>query len=79
MSFTDKYQINTWDFESIEVLYNTEKRQYLIGVIHYKKLRKTNWFANTNVSVIVMPDGIIEKESIIKSSLKKVSLQLAGI
>ncbi len=79
VSYSDKYQVNTWDFECIEVLYNTEKRQYLIGIIPFNKLRKTNWFANENVSVIVMPDGIIEKGSIIKDSLKQVSLQLAGI
>lgn len=79
LSFNDLNDINKWDFEWIETFYSTQERQYLIGVIHYEKILESSWYDNEKVSLIVMPDGIIEKEQILKRSMKKVSLQLAGL
>jgi len=76
----DKWtELNKWDFEWIEESHSTEERQYLIGVIHYPKLAEASWFDSANVSVIVMPQGIIGKDAALKRTMKKVSLQLAGI
>jgi homoserine dehydrogenase len=79
ISFNDWSEVNKWDFEQVIEFHSTEERQYIIGVIHVEKLKAATWFHDTSVSVILLPDGIIEKETIVASSLKKVSLQLAGV
>jgi len=78
VSFNDWNEVNKWDFEWIEEFHSTEERQYLIGVIHFEKLREVAWLDNEAVSIILMPDALLEKEIIIKRSVKKLSLQLAG-
>lgn len=78
-SFNSWEEIHKWDFEWIEEYHSTAERQYLVGVIQYKKLTNASWFGSDNVSVIVMPDGVIERGEILKKAIKKVSLQLAGI
>ncbi len=55
------------------------QRQYIRGIIHADKLQEATWFNDPSVSVIVQPDGVIEKEAIVAQSIKKVSLQLAGV
>jgi len=79
VSFNNWSEINKWDFEQVLEFHSTEKRQYLIGVIHMEKLLHSTWFTDPLVSVILWPGGIIEQDAIITNSLKKVSLQLAGI
>jgi homoserine dehydrogenase len=59
--------------------HSTDERQYITGLIHVEKLRTAAWYADPSVSIIVLPDGVIEKEAILARSLKKVSLQLAGV
>ena len=79
VSFNDWSELNKWDFEQVLEYHSTEERQYLSGIIHVEKLKNASWFSDPSVSIILLPDGIIEKERIIASSLKKVSLQLAGV
>jgi homoserine dehydrogenase len=79
VSFDAWAEVNKWDFEWIEEFHSTEYRQYLTGVIHFEKLQESAWFENENVSVIVLPEAIIEKDALLTRSLKKISLQLAGV
>jgi homoserine dehydrogenase len=79
VSFNDWSELNKWDFEQVIEFHSTEDRQYITGIIHVEKLRNTTWFHDPSVSIILLPEGIIEKESIVAKSLKKVSLQLAGV
>lgn len=79
VSFNDWSEVNKWDFEQVIEYHSTEERQYLTGVIHVEKLKNASWFQDPSVSVILLPDGIIEKEAIVARSLRKVSLQLAGV
>ena len=79
VSFNDWSEVNKWDFEQVLEFHSTEDRQYLIGIIHVEKLKDASWYEDKSVSIIVVPDGIIDKETIVAKSLKKVSLQLAGI
>ncbi|HWJ91242.1 MAG TPA: homoserine dehydrogenase [Flavisolibacter sp.] len=79
VSFNDWSELNKWDFEHVIEFHSTEDRQYITGIIHVEKLRNTAWFHDASVSIILLPDGIVEKESIVAKSLKKVSLQLAGV
>lgn len=79
VSFNDWTEVNKWDFEQLFEFHSTADRQYVTGVIQVNKLKNANWFGNPVVSVILLPDGIIEKETLITNSLKKMSLQLAGV
>ena len=79
VSFNDWAEVNKWDFEQVIEFHSTEERQYLTGIIHFEKLKNAGWFYDPSISVILLPEGIIEKEAIVAKSLKKVSLQLAGV
>lgn len=79
VSFEQSADVHKWDFESIEAFYSTEGRHYLIGVIHFEKLKECTWLDNEKVSLIVMPEGLTEKNEIVRKNLKVLSLQLAGV
>jgi len=79
VSFGAWTDVNKWDFEQVTEYHSTADRQYIRGIIHAEKLRDAAWFEEPGVSVIVQPDGVIEKEAIVAQSIKKVSLQLAGV
>jgi homoserine dehydrogenase len=79
VSFNDWAEVNRWDFEQVIEFHSTEERQYITGLIHVDKLRNAKWFRDPSVSIILLPEGVVEKENIVASALKKVSLQLAGV
>lgn len=79
VSFSHWENVNKWDFESIDELYSTTSRQYLVGLIQMEKLHHASWLNHPDVSIIVLPNGIQEKGSIVIHSLKKLSLQLGGV
>ena len=65
------------EFESILEWHADQERKYLVGIIHFSKLRENDWWKRNNVSLILTPDPIIESMEI--RDLKKRSLELAGI
>ncbi len=75
-SFDKITQIELKDFEWVEEFYSQEARQYLIGVIQFKKLTGSQWINKKAISVIVCPDGVIEE--IDTRKVKKLSHLLAG-
>ncbi len=77
VSFDIWSQVDRSDFEWVNEFYSHEERQYMTGVIAYKKLKNAAWFENEKVSVIVCPDGIIE--SIDTRKIRIQSLRLAGV
>lgn len=79
VSFAAWTDVNKWDFEEVTEYHSTAERQYIRGIIHAEKLRAAAWFEDPSVSVILQEDALIEKESIVAQSIKKVSLQLAGV
>lgn len=79
VSFAAWTDVNKWDFEEVTEYHSTAERQYIRGVIHAEKLRAAEWFEDPSVSVILQPDALIEKESLVTQSIKKVSLKLAGV
>ena len=79
VSFNELWEVSKWDFEEVNEFYSTAERNYLTGLIHIEKLKEASWFKNPAVSVVLLPNAIVEKESLLTSSLKKVSLQLAGV
>ena len=79
VSFDAWTDVNKWDFEELTEYHSTAERQYIRGTIHAEKLREAAWFDQPSVSVIVQPDGVIQKDAIVKQTIKKLSLQLAGV
>ena len=77
VSFDNWNDINREDFEWLEEYHSNEKRQYLVGVIHFEKLKLCTWLYKDSVSLIVCPNGIIENIELRK--VQKRSLELAGI
>ncbi|MCX6264577.1 MAG: homoserine dehydrogenase [Bacteroidetes bacterium] len=77
LSFNDWKQIPREKFEWIEEWHANSDRKYLVGVIHQHHLKSGNWWKEDAISLIVMPDPIIDNLDIIQ--LKKKSLELAGI
>jgi homoserine dehydrogenase len=79
VSFEDWNEINKWDFETIEEFHSTEQRKWIIGLIHFETLKKSSWFYDEKISIIAMPDPVVEKREITVKQLKKLSLQMAGV
>jgi len=77
VSFEDWANIPKEEFEWIEEWHANESRNYLVGVIHFAKLKKNTWWKENNTSLILAPQAIIESIEI--NNLKKRSLELAGI
>lgn len=77
LSFSELNSIPKEEFEWIEEWHGGQERSYLVGVIHFEKLRSSDWWKTDGVSLIVMPDDVIEDVDTRK--LKKKSLQLAGL
>ena len=79
VSFNEWSGVNKWDFEQVITAHSSEGRQYITGLIHVNKLRNANWYNDPAVSVVLLPGGIVQKEELVRRSLKQVSLQLAGV
>lgn len=77
LSFTDWKQIPRENFEWIEEWHANADRKYLVGVIHQQHLKQNDWWKQDAISLILMPEPIIDNMDIIQ--LKKKSLELAGI
>ena len=76
VSFTNWEHIKKEDFESIEEWHSNDKSNYLTGIIHFQKLKGSDWWKKNKVSLILSANPIIESLEIVK--LKKRSLELAG-
>jgi homoserine dehydrogenase len=77
VSFDELNNVAKDDFEWIEEWHSGQERSYFSGVIHFEKLVKNDWWKQNNVSLILMPNPVIENIEI--RNLKKRSLELAGI
>ena len=77
VSFDDIKYIPKDKFEWIEEWHAQEERKYLVGVLSFEELQKSNWWNENGNSLILMPEAIIEDMEIRK--LKKKSLELAGL
>jgi homoserine dehydrogenase len=77
ISFDDWKYIPKETFEWIEEWHAETDRKYLVAVISFTLLNKTNWWRENNTSLILMPEALIEDMDIRK--LKKKSLELAGV
>ena len=60
IGFTDWSFVRKDDIETVEEFYSHEQANYLVGFIHFKKLKENDWWKKNNVSLILYPDPIIE-------------------
>ncbi len=89
MELTDDFYVNVYvafskitdvqkeEFESIEEWHVGYFKSYFTGIIHYKKLLESNWWKQRDISLILLPDPVIEDVALRK--IKRKSLELAGI
>ena len=77
VSFDDLALIPKEKFEWIEEWHAQADRKYLIGVIKLTELKENNWWKENGVSLILLPEPVIEE--IETRKLKQRSLELAGI
>ena len=77
VSFDDLTLIPKEKFEWIEEWHAQADRKYLIGVIKLTELKENNWWKENGVSLILLPEPVIEE--IETRKLKQRSLELAGI
>ena len=77
LSFEDVNAVPKEKFETIEEWHAREDRKYLAGLIHVSHLRDSDWWKHNGLSLILLPDAIVE--SVELSKVKRKSLELAGL
>jgi homoserine dehydrogenase len=77
ISFNELRDIPRDRFESIEEWHLNEGRNWMIGIVSYKEMIKSGWWRDDGLSLVLMPDPIIEELE--TRRLKKRSLELAGV
>lgn len=77
ISFYDWNHIPKERLEWIEEWHADTERNYLIAVIRFNELKENDWWKTNHVSLVLMPDPIIEDIELRK--LRQKSLTLAGI
>lgn len=77
LSFEDVCAVPKDKFETIEEWHAREDRKYLAGLIHVSHLLHADWWKKDGLSLVLLPDAIVESLEIGK--LKRKSLELAGL
>lgn len=77
LSFDDVNTVPKDKFETIEEWHAREDRKYLAGLIHVYHVKDTDWWRQNGLSLILLPDAIVE--SVELSKIKRKSLELAGL
>lgn len=77
ISYHDIRNIPKHEFEWIEEYHSGQERSWFIGVIHFTKIKNSDWWKGPGISLILSTDAIIEDIELKK--IKKRSLELAGL
>lgn len=64
ISIEDWSQLPKHELEWVDEWHSGQGRSYLTGVIHYSKLKNSNWWKEDGVSLILTPEAIIEKHEL---------------
>jgi homoserine dehydrogenase len=64
ISFENIANIPTQHFVSFSEWHNSAERKYLVGILPFRELKEKNWWKQNNVSLILVPDGILEESDI---------------
>lgn len=80
VSFNDNEDVPKENFVSLNEWHAGEKRKYMIGILPFSELKENGWWKENNVSLILMPDGIIEKRELKKSGVNAIDeMQMMAI
>ncbi len=60
ISFQDAAEIPKEEFEWIEEWHNGTARSFLIGIIHFDKLVNNKWWKQQGISLLLMPQPVIQ-------------------
>lgn len=77
LSFDDWAFIPKEKFAWIDEWHASDERKYLTGVIAFEELKANNWWKENGVSLIALPETVVEE--IETRRIKKRSLELAGV
>jgi homoserine dehydrogenase len=61
VSYSEGALLSHRDFEWIEESYSGPSHSYFTGVIHLSKLKNTDWWKHKGVSLILLPDALLEE------------------
>lgn len=64
ISADDWTQLPKEELEWIEEWHGGQNRSYLSGVIHYNKLKESDWWKQPGISLILAPEAIIEPQAL---------------
>lgn len=68
ISFKGLLQVPHERFDQILEWSSGENRCHITGIIHFAKLRESNWWKQPGISIILYPDSIINNLGLIKTS-----------
>lgn len=77
VSYDNLEAVRKDDFEWIEEFHSGQSRSYFVGVINAEKLLKNDWWKKYGISLVLLPNPILE--SIDYKKIQKKSLELAGV
>jgi homoserine dehydrogenase len=75
ISAEDWTQLPKQELEWIDEWHSGQNRSYLSGVIHYSKLKNSDWWKQADISLILATDAIIEAKDL--EALRPVKITLA--
>jgi homoserine dehydrogenase len=64
VSFDDFKHVPLEHFKYISELHKGSERKFAVGILSFKELKENNWWKEHHVSLIVLPDGILEESDI---------------
>ena len=79
VSSSIRCRVDKNDFEWISEFNYKDQRQYIKGVIHFNTLRKSKWLNDATVSIVLCPEGIIERDEVLFREVKEKFWKLAGV
>ncbi|HLX93868.1 MAG TPA: homoserine dehydrogenase [Puia sp.] len=62
--FDDFSHVPFDQFTCISELHKGSDRKYAVGIVSFAQLRENNWWKQNQVSLVLMPDGILEESDI---------------
>lgn len=77
LSFEGLFEIPHQIFDRVEEWTSTGKRSSVTGILHFSKLLDTDWWKNSNTSLILYPDAILERLPELEEGVAKVQFAFA--
>ena len=79
ISLDDWTSLPKHELEWVDEWHSGQQRSYLTGVIHYRRLKNSDWWKQKGISLILATDAIIDKEEIESIRPSKATLSLEEV